>query len=39
MGGATWKIIKMKKNVFFSTGNDISQIFKVYVKKFKKKVS
>ena len=37
MGGATWKIIEMKKNVFFPTGNDISQLFKVSTKKFKKK--
>ena len=37
MGGATWKIIEMKKNVFFPTGNDISQLFKVSAKKFKKK--
>ena len=37
MGGATWKIIEMKKNVFFSTGNDILQLFKVSAKKFKKK--
>ena len=37
MGGATWKIIEMKKNVFFPTGNDILQLFKVSAKKFKKK--
>ena len=37
MGGATWKIMEMKKNVFFPTGNAISQLFKVYAKKFKKK--
>ena len=37
MGGATWKIIEMKKNVFFPTGNDISQLFEVSAKKFKRK--
>ena len=37
MGGATWKIIEMEKNVFFPTGNDISQLFKVSAKKFKRK--
>ena len=37
MGGATWKIIEMIKNVFFPRGNDISQLFKVSAKKFKKK--
>ena len=35
MGGTTWKIIEMIKNVFFPTGNDISQLFKVSAKKFK----
>ena len=37
MYGATWKIIEMEKNVFFPTGIDISQLFKVSAKKFKKK--
>ena len=37
MGGTTWKIIEMKKNVFFPTGNDMLQLFKVSAKKFKKK--
>ena len=37
MGGATWKIIEMIKNVFFPTGNDNSQLFKVSAKKSRKK--
>ena len=37
MGGATWNIIEMINNVFFPTGNDISQITKVSAKKFKGK--
>ena len=37
MGGATWKNIVVNENVFFQTGNDILQLFKVSAKKFKKK--
>ena len=36
MGGATWKIIDIIKSLF-RAGNDISQLFKVSAKNFKKK--